>query len=389
MSTIEIQGQCAARFGKVKDALAASFARGEEDGAALAVTVDGESLIDLWAGHADDEGKRPWQRDTIANVYSTTKGVVAICAHRLVEEGRLDLDAPVARYWPEFAQAGKDRIPVRWLLDHRCALAAVSAALPAEALYDWNAMTSALAAQTPWWEPGTRHGYQAVTYGWLVGEVIRRITGKSVGAYVRDELAGPLGLDFWIGLPPSEDARCASLTPPPMVHVKGEPSLLELVMKDPTSVTALAFINPPSLMMPGIVNTREWRGAEIPGANGHTSARSLARLYGAIASGGDLDGVHVLGPEAARRAATEQCYGPDLVLQVNTRLGLGFMLSHPGAAFGPNDGAFGHPGAGGSVGFADPKARVGFGYVMNRMGPYILLDPRAKALIDAVYACVG
>ncbi|MBI5503557.1 MAG: beta-lactamase family protein [Deltaproteobacteria bacterium] len=389
MSSIEIHGHCERRFGKAKDALAAAFARGEEDGAAFAVTIDGEPVVDLWGGWADDEGKRAWQQDTIANVYSTTKGVVAICAHRLVEEGRLDVDVPVARYWPEFAQAGKDKIPVRWLLDHRAGLAAVSSPLAPDDLYDWSAMTAALAAQEPLWEPGSRHGYHAITYGWLVGEVIRRITGKSVGAYVREELAAPLGLDFQIGLPASEDARCADLTPPPMVQVPGEPSLLELVMKDPTSVTALAFTNPPNLMMPGTVNSRAWRGAEIPGANGHGTARSLARLYGAIASGGDLDGVHVLSPQAASRAAAEQCYGPDLVLQVPTRFGLGFMLSHPAAMLGPNQGAFGHPGAGGSLAFADPKARVGFGYVMNRMGPYILLDPRAKALIEAVYDCIG
>lgn len=382
-----IDGQCDRRFGKVKDVLAASLARGEENGAALAVTIDGETVIDLWGGAADEEGTRPWQRDTIANIYSTTKGVVAICAHRLVEEGRLDLDAPVARYWPEFAQGGKETIPVRWLLDHRAGLAGVRAPLDPQALYDWGAMTAALAAQAPLWEPGTRHGYHAVTFGWLVGEVIRRITGKSVGACVRDELATPLGLDLWIGLPESEDRRCADLSAPPMIPVPGEPSLLEVILRDPSSVTALAFTNPPSLMMPGTVNSRAWRGAEIPGANGHATARALARLYGAIARGGDVDGVHVLGAEASRRAACEQVYGEDLVLQVPTRFGLGFMLPHPAASFGPNKGAFGHPGAGGSLAFADPDARLGFGYVMNRMGPRILLDPRAIALIDAVYSC--
>jgi len=387
--TFGIDGECASRFGKVKDALAASLARGEENGAALAVTIDGETVIDLWGGAADDAGARPWQRDTIANIYSSTKGVVAICAHRLVEEGRLDLDAPVARYWPEFAQGGKEKIPVRWLLDHRAGLAGLRAPLDAEAIYDWNTMTAALAAQEPLWEPGSRHGYHAVTYGWLVGEVVRRITGESVGAYLRDELAGPLDLDLWIGLPEAHDHRCAELTPPPMIPVPGEPSLLEVIMRDPTSVTALAFTNPPSLMMPGTVNSRAWRGAEIPGANGHATARSLARLYGALSCGGDVDGAHVLGPEAIRRAATEQCYGPDLVLQVPTRFGLGFMLSHPAASFGPNQGAFGHPGAGGSLGFADPQARLGFGYVMNRMGPRILLDPRVIALIETVYGCLG
>lgn len=385
----EIHGHCAKRFGAVKDALAQSFARGEETGASVAVQVDGENVIDLWAGHADLEGKRPWQRDTIANVFSTTKGVTAILAHRLVEEGRIDLDAPVVRYWPEFGQAGKEKIPVRDLLSHRCGLPALRDFLPAEALYDWDAMTTALAAEKPWWEPGTAHGYHAVTYGWLVGEVIRRVAGKSVGRYLRDELAAPLDLDFAIGLAEADDVRCAELSPPPPIAPVGEPNLMELILSDPTSITALAFINPPSLMMPGAVTSRAWRGAEIPGANGHGTARALASLYGAIAAGGDVGGVHVLGPEAARRAATEQSFGPDLVLRLRTRFGLGFMLSQPGNELGPNEGAFGHPGAGGSIAFADPKARVGFSYVMNRMGPYILIDPRATALVNAFYGCLG
>jgi CubicO group peptidase (beta-lactamase class C family) len=387
MST-EIHGYCEKGFEAVRDTLAASFARGEELGASVAVDVGGRTVVDLWAGFADPEKARPWQRDTIANVYSTTKGVVAILAHRLVEQGRLDLDRPVASYWPEFAQAGKGKIPVRQLLSHRCGLPAVRHILPDNAPYEWDTMTAALAAETPWWEPGAAHGYEAVTYGWLVGEVIRRITGKSVGTVLREELAEPLGLDFAIGLPASEDARCADLSAPLPIPIDGEPNLLELIMSDPGSVTALAFLNPPSLMLPGTVNSRAWRGAEIPGANGHGTARALARLYGAIANGGDADGVHVLGPEAASRAAVEQSRGPDRVLQLSTRFGLGFMLSQPGNAFGPNDGAFGHPGAGGSIAFADPKARVGFSYVMNRMGPYILIDPRATALIDATYACL-
>lgn len=387
--TTEIHGHCAKGFEAVRETLAAGFDRGEEIGAAVAVVVGGESVVDLWAGHADPARTRPWQRDTIANVYSTTKGVVAILALRLVEQGRLDLDAPVARYWPEFAQAGKDRITTRQLLSHRGGLPALRDFLPPDALFDWGTMTAALAAETPWWEPGTAHGYHAVTYGWLVGEVIRRVTGRSVGTVLREELAGPLGLDFQIGLPAADDAHCADLAAPLPAVPEGEPNLMELILSDPTSVTALAFINPPSLAMPGTVNSREWRGAEIPGANGHGTARALARLYGAIADGGDADGVHVLAPETARMAAVQHSLGPDLVLQLSTRFGLGFMLSQPGDAFGPNEGAFGHPGAGGSAAFADPKARVGFSYVMNRMGPYILLDPRAKALIAATYRCLG
>jgi CubicO group peptidase (beta-lactamase class C family) len=385
---IEIHGHCAKGFEGVRDTLAASFERGEELGASVAIDVAGETVVDLWAGYADAAETRSWEHGTIANVYSTTKGVVAILAHRLVEQGRLDLDAPVAKYWPEFAQAGKEKIPVRWLMSHRCGLPAVRHILPDDAPYQWDTMVAALAAETPWWEPGTEHGYEAVTYGWLVGEVIRRITGKSVGTVLREELAGPLGIDFAIGIPASEDARCADLKAPLPISPEGEPNLLQLILSDPTSVTALAFLNPPSLMLPGVVNSRAWRGAEIPGANGHGTARALARLYGTIANGGDRDGVHVLGPEAAARAAVEQSCGMDNVLRLRTRFGLGFMLSQPGNDFGPNEGAFGHPGAGGSIAFADPEARVGFAYVMNRMGPYILIDPRARALVDSFYRCL-
>lgn len=387
--TTEIHGYCAKGFERVHDALAEAFDRGQEIGASVAVDVGGENVVDLWAGHADSEKTRPWLKDTIANVYSTTKGVVAVLALRLVEEGRLDLDAPVTKYWPEFAQAGKEKVTTRQLLSHRGGLPAVRHLMAPGDLFDWDTMTAALAAETPWWEPGTAHGYHAVTYGWLVGEVIRRIAGKSVGAVLKDELAGPLGLDFAIGIPQADDARCAGMKAPLPIAPEGEPSLLAILMNDPTSVTAMAFINPPSLMMPDTVNSRPWRAAEIPGANGHGTARALARLYGAIANGGDAGGVHVLSPEVARQAAVEHSFGPDLVLQLSTRIGLGFMLSQPGNAFGPNEGAFGHPGAGGSVAFADPVARVGFSYVMNRMGPYILIDPRAKALMAATYGCLG
>ncbi|HYB99493.1 MAG TPA: serine hydrolase domain-containing protein [Candidatus Limnocylindrales bacterium] len=388
MATTEIHGNCDEKFEPVRETFAAAFDSGLEVGAAVAVTIDNELVVDLWAGHADHAGTRPWQRDTIANFYSTTKGVVALLAHRLVEEGRIDLDAPVTRYWPEFGQVGKQTMPVRHLLNHKAGLPAVSMHLALDAIYDWSVMTEALAAQEPWWQPGAAHGYHAVTYGWLIGEVMRRVTGKSVGSYLRDEIAEPLGLDLWIGLPESEDGRCAELAAPQLTIVEGQPNLLELIMRDPESVTAKAFTNPPTLMMPGTVNSRPWRGAEIPGANGHGSARSLAQLYGAVASGGDLRGVHVLGPQQAARAATEEARGMDLVLQMNTRIGLGFMLSQPHASFSPREGAFGHPGAGGSVAFADPSVKMGFGYVMNRMGPHILIDPRAQALINAAHSCV-
>jgi CubicO group peptidase (beta-lactamase class C family) len=376
---VDIHGLCDPRFGAVRQVFEENFRLRDEVGAAVAVTLDGEPVVDLWGGWADQSRTRPWERDTVANVYSTTKGMTALCAHRLVDEERLDLDAPVAEYWPEFGRRGKERILVRWLLGHRAALPAVRAALPEAALFDWEAMVEALAAEETWWTPGERHGYHALTFGWLVGEVVRRITGKSLGTYFRDEIAAPLGADFHIGLAEAEHHRAAelSLLPPPS---EGEElGLARVILSDPEGMSARAFLNPPSIALGP--NRRDWRSAEIPGANGHGNARSIARIYGAVAAG------DVLTRAGVARCAEEQSAGPDLVLLTTTRFGLGFMLpqDRPDARFGPNPGAFGHPGAGGSVGFADPEAGIGFGYVMNRMGPHILLDPRAVALIGAVY----
>ena len=386
----QIHGHCDARFGAVREAFAEGFRSRNEIGSAVAVTLVGKSVVDLWAGHADLARTRSGARDTIVNIYSCTKGMTALCAHQLVERGQLDLDAPVATYWPEFAQASKARIPVRWLLSHRSGLPAVRDMLPPEALYDWTAMCDALAAQSPWWEPGTHHGYHAVTFGWLVGEVVRRITGRSLGTYFREEIAGPLGLDLHIGLPDAEHGRVAEMSEIPTDQVDPDAlGLAQVVFSDPEGMAARALVNPPSMALGP--NNPEWRRAEIPGANGHGAARDLARVYGALARGGTVDGIRVLSAESVARCASEQSFGPDQVLQISTRFGLGFMLpqERPDARFGPSKRAFGHPGAGGSLGFADPEHRVGFGYVMNRMGPHILLDPRAVALIDAVYKSVG
>jgi len=386
-TTIEVHGVCDNRFAAVRDAFAENFATQGEVGAAVAVCLDGEAVVDLWAGHADEARSRPWQRDTIVNVYSTTKGMAAICALRLVERGLLDLDAPVARYWPEFAQAGKEELPVRYLLSHRAGLPAVKEDLPPGAIYDWDTMTAALAAQVPWWEPGTMHGYHALTYGWLVGEVVRRISGKSPGAYFRDEVAVPLGLDFHIGLAPEHDGRTAEMISPPREEF--ENSSLAEVFRDPQSMAYKAFMMAPDLLVPGHVNSRQWRAAELPAANGHGDARALARLYGALARGGSLDGVRVLGREAIDQAIEEQSYGVDAILTLPTRFGLGFMLTMPEMPLGPNPRSFGHGGLGGSLGFADPDAGAGFGYVMNKMllSPD-LVDPRLPPLVNAVYSSI-
>ena len=382
---VKIEGTCDPKFNRVKDAFAENFEKRGEVGAAAAIMLDGKSVVDIWAGHADKEKTKPWARDTLVNVYSTTKGVTAICAHRLADKGLLDIDAPVAKYWPEFAQAGKDKLPVRYLLSHKAGLAAVRKTLDEDALFKWDKMTTALAEQEPWWEPGTKHGYHALTFGYLVGEVIRRISGKTPGTYLRDELAGPLGLDLHIGLDAKNDARTGDMIPMPP-PAPGEPNLFAEIMKDTESVTFKAFMNPPGGMRPGLVNTREWRAAEIPAANGHTTARSLAKLYGAVARGGELDGVRVMSKEQVAQCSIEQSNGPDALLILNTRFSLGFMMSQPGASIGPNAKSFGHPGAGGSLGYADPEAKIGFGYTMNKMHAGLLIDARATALIDALYA---
>jgi CubicO group peptidase (beta-lactamase class C family) len=379
-----IDGSCDPRFKRVRDVFAAHFESGAEVGAAVSVVIDGKPVLDLWGGHADKAKTRPWTRDTIVNVYSTTKGLTAICAHRLADQGRLDFDAPVAMYWPEFAAAGKGSIPVRFLMGHRAGLAAVRRPLPIEALFQWDTMCAALAEQEPWWEPGMKHGYHAMTFGWLVGEVIRRITGKSPGTYFRDELARPLGLDAHIGLDAKHDARTADMiaAPPPP---PGAPDIFAEIMKNPETVTAKSFMNPPTMSQPGLVNSREWRACELPAANGHTDARSLARLYGALARGGEIDGYRVMSPEEIVRCHSEQSWGRDEVLMISTRFGMGFMMSQPGETLGPCPRAFGHPGAGGSIGYADPHAKVGFGYVMNKMQAGILIDTRVKALTAALY----
>lgn len=384
-----IHGSCDPRFARVREVFAEHFAEPGEVGAAVCVTLEGRTVVDLWAGHADAARTRPWTPDTIVNLFSTTKGMVSLCAHRLVDQGRLDLDAPVARYWPEFAQADKGAIPVRWLLDHSAALPAIETTLPPAAIYDWDAMTAALAAQAPWWEPGTAHGYHALTFGWLVGEVVRRITGRSVGAFFREQIAGPLGADFWIGTPPELEARTADLIPAPMPKPGEGDNLLAAILAHAKPFAIKAFLNP--LVPPDAFNSRPWRAAEIPAANGHGSARALARLYGAVAYG-TLDGVTVLSRSAIDQARTLQRDGADLVIPLPTRYGVGFQVGTEAEPIGPPPAAgrargFGHSGAGGSLGFCDPEPQLGFGYAMNRMEMGLfLIGPRATALMNATYA---
>ncbi|GGS76590.1 serine hydrolase [Planobispora rosea] len=383
---VTIHGDCDDRFDGVRKAFEENFSTRGELGAAVAVTVDGTTVADLWGGHADEARTRPWERDTLVNAWSTTKGIVALCAHMLAGRGLLDLDAPVASYWPEFAAAGKQDLPVRWLLSHRAGLSGPREPTTGDDLLDWELMTSRLAAMEPWWEPGSRSGYHALTYGYLVGEVIRRVDGRTVGHFLREEVTGPLGLDFAVGLPESQDGRVAELAqePPPAGSEQAE----IYARMHPAAIAALA--NP--LFGAQGANAPAWRRAEVPAANGHGTARAVAALYGIMACGGSWDGRRLLSAEAVERARQGQGSCVDLVLGAGfggeTEIALGYWLSGARASYGPNPRAFGHDGYGGSFGLADPEAGVSIGYVMNRMGSLIADDPRKMALIEAVYAAL-
>lgn len=379
-----LNGHCDPRFTPVADAFSALFEDPQERGAALCIQVGGETVVDLWAGSAGKEPGQDWQADTLLNLFSCTKTFAAVAALQLVGEGRLELDAPVARYWPEFEQAGKQNITVRQLLCHRAGLPAIRQPLAPEALYDWSSMTAALAAETPWWAPGAEHGYAPITYGWLIGEVIRRVDGREPGAAIIARTAEPLGLDFHIGLDDAEFHRVAHIA-----RGKGNlgdaaaQRLLKTMMTDAAALSTRAFTNPPSVLTS--TNKPEWRRMSQPAANGHGNARSLAGFYSGLLQGRLLD--EALLAELTR----EHAVGEDRTLLTCTRFGLGCMLDQPSVAnatYGLGTQAFGHPGAGGSIGFADPERELAFGFVVNTLGPYVLMDPRAQRLARLAGGCL-
>ncbi|HVM97969.1 MAG TPA: serine hydrolase domain-containing protein [Candidatus Acidoferrales bacterium] len=388
---MQLFGACDPRFTRVRDAFEQNFATRGELGASICVIADGRTVVDLCGGVADRHSGRPWTPDTLAMVFSSTKGATALCAHVLAARGELDLDAPVARYWPEFAAAGKATIPIRQLLNHQSGLCGIDRKLPAQALFDWHTMIDALAAQAPLWEPGTAHGYHAMTFGYLVGEIVRRISSRSLGQFFRDEVGGPLGLDFWIGLPSAYESRLATIR---MAPPRTGPSPLFTAMMQRGSLTWKAFMNPRGLISSTQANSRAVHAAEIPASNGITNARGLAGMYAPLACDGAWRGATLVDRETLRTMSAVESEGDDLVLLVPTRFASGYMKSvdnrpRDSVRFGPNDVAFGHVGAGGSFGFADPQARVAVGYVMNQMGQGVLLNERGQVLIDAVYEALG
>lgn len=381
---MQIQGYFDLKFEALRDAFAALFDNSQERGMALCVQVGGETVVDLWAGTADKEGQQAWHSDTILNLFSCTKTFTAVTALQLVAEGKLDLDAPVARYWPEFAAAGKEKITLRHLLSHQAGLPAIHELLPAEALYDWQAMTQALAAERPWWALGEGHGYAPITYGWLVGEVLRRVEGRGPGESIVSRTAKPLGLDFHVGLADEEFDRVAVIT-----RGRGNMGdaaaqrLLRVMMTDATAMSTRAFTNPPSIMTS--TNKPEWRRMQQPAANGHGNARSLAGFYSGLLDGSLLESAMLA--EMTR----EHAVGEDKTLLTQTRFGLGCMLDQPevpNATYGMGPKAFGHPGAGGSIGFADPERDVAFGFVTNNLGPFVLMDTRPQKLAQILTACL-
>ena len=373
-----IEGHCDPRFEPLRDAFQANFAERGELGAAVCVMINGRAVADLYGGWADQEQGRRWQPDTLVNVFSVGKGLVAACTARLTSQGKLDVDTTVTVYWPEFAAANKDAITVRQLLSHQAGLPAVCRRLPPGAMLDWPAMTTALAEQDPWWQPGTAHGYHVNTFGFLAGEVIRRITGTTVGKLLRDEIAGPLGADVHIGLPASEHRRVATFIWPGPPPAEEEPPGLEPAQL----MEHNSYFNPGGLSGSGVVNTPRWRAAQCPSTNAHGTARGVARVYAAL-----ISRTAIVDPAALTEATAEHVYGQDLVLHRPSRFGLGFQLTQPERPIGPGQTTFGHFGAGGSLGFADPENGVAFGYVMNQMGPR-WQNPRTRALVDAVYACL-
>jgi CubicO group peptidase (beta-lactamase class C family) len=375
-----VEGTCETAFEPVRAAFAANFDDRDEVGAAVALYVDGRPVVDLWGGVADLATGRPWEEDTIALVFSTTKGATATCALLLVERGELDLDAPVADYWPEFAAAGKERIPVRWLLTHQAGLPLVDGDFTLEDVVAWKPIVDALAAQRPEWTPGTVHGYHMRTFGWLVGEVVRRVTRRTIGTFFAEEVAAPLGLDFWIGLPEEQESRCAAVVAPRGRH--GE--ALELMGALPGDHLLARVAPGPSRLFAYDErwNRRELHAAEMPSSNGIGDARSLARLYAALV--GEVDGVRLLGAETIAAAATPQASGPDRVLMRDMSFGVGFMVP-PILSPVAGRGAFGHAGAGGSLAFADPEAGFGFAFVMNDLRFELTEDRRSRTLVEAVY----
>lgn len=374
-----LAGTCDARFAKLRDLFEVMLNDGREVGAAVALYAEGKPVVDLWGGWADPDALRPWQYDTIVSTFSVSKAVVSTMGHMLIDRGEIDLDAPVARYWPEFGQNGKEDLLVRYLFDHRCAICYVDRALAPGELYDWDLMIKAVEQTAPNWPYGEHPVYLNMTYGYLLGGLIYKVTGKRIGQFMREELGGALGLDFNFALTPDEKSRCA--------RVMRKKSLLDEVEAEPGTLLART--------MQGFAegedfNSEGWRSNEVGAGQGHGNARAIARLFAMLGNGGALDGVRIMRQATRDQAIAFQCEsdGTDPLFDIPIRFALGYELNCPPFPMGPNARAFGHWGAGGSFGFADPDAGVSFGYTPNFMHDGLELGPRGAALVNAVFDCL-
>ncbi len=395
--SVLIGGDVEPGFGPVADAFRANFVDRGELGAACAVHQDGRSVVDLWGGHRDPGRTMPWERDTLVTVLSTTKGMASIAMAVAHSRGLFDLDRPVATYWPEFAQAGKGEISVRQLLTHRAGLAVIDTPVDLAMLGDPEALGDALAAQRPRWAPGTRHGYHGQSLGWYESQLLRRVDpkGRTVGRFFADEVAGPLDVEFFIGLPDDLDAdRLATIVggspASTILHVHEMPPRLVLAVMNPLGLTGRVFRNPKALARVTDINRRDLLRLELPSVNGTGTARALAAVYGSVATGGAALGLGQLTVDELEAAAVAPSGGPrDLVLRVDTAYGFGLMKPFPMLPFGSSSRAYGHTGLGGSFAYADPDKALGYAYVMNRAGYAVPTDPREVALRRAVEGSVG
>ena len=371
---VEIAGFAHPRYAAVKDAFAANVRDGLELGARFSLVEAGEVVADLWAGHADRQRTRAFDERTLAPVFSTTKALAALLVARAVEQGKLAYDRPMAELWPEFAQGGKAAVTLAQALSHQAGLCGFPEPMDPQLWFDWAAICAKLAAMAPLWPPGSASGYHPITFGYLAGEMFRRAEGRTMGAALRQDLAEPFGLDLWIGLPDSEFERVAEVQRPNGFAEFGEHN----------EATRAAFLTP--WASPGGRDQAQWRRAEIPSANGHATALALARLMGALANEGWLDGEQILSPALISEAARERIRGPDLVLPFVMSWGAGFMRNETEKPWGPGLQTFGHSGWGGSCAFADPERKLGGAYVMNKQGTRLMGDARPRRLIEAAYA---
>lgn len=394
---MNVSGRCSERFEAVRREFELNFAERGELGAAVCVVHEGEVVVDLFGGSADEGGSRPWREETAVCVYSCTKGATALCVHLLAAAGELDLEAPVARYWPQFGCHGKEQVTVRMLLSHQAGLPGLAEPVSLEELLEPEAMAARLAELRPWWQPGSRHGYHVMTFGWLAGELVRRVGGDSVGSFFADQVAAPLGLSFWIGLPEAESEWVAATVPPPGEgHPMGPDFGAALARGEEVQVAAGNSLGP--VLEPGVLDGAAVRAAELPAIGGIADARSLAAMYAPLSLAGEAPGFGSLSQsEVARMTAVSSAAGVDAVLLEPTRYGLGFEKGVRGGYGGPEqpnglrlaEDAFGHSGLGGSLGFADPRQRFSFGFVTNRHPDPAAVDVRCQRLVDATYAALG